>query len=207
MTFYRAILGLKAIYPTAWCKFMGLLTKTGQVTSYEDYDDGYYQLGLSPDLVPLTTGQYSGTTNITVFAKTIGLSNECVQDNRSGKMWARYVPQEIIGPGNDGLLLWKDATNSEDIFEFCKQANIAGLGEHSDWRVPNFRELSSLADLGKFNPAIDAAAFPSTPADFQFTSTTDKSNMLNCRVVSFAYGHSSSVVKTTAKYYCRLVRG
>ena len=91
--------------------------KTGQTTSYQDGDDGDLEKGVAKDYRILTAGQYSGTTNITINGKTHALSNECVRDNRTGLMWARYVPAADIGPATDGKLFWEQWTleDKEDI--------------------------------------------------------------------------------------------
>jgi len=68
------------------------------------------ELGVAPSYTVLTIGQYSGTINITINGKTATLSNECVRDNRTGKMFARYVVQSIIGPAADGKLFWEQWT-------------------------------------------------------------------------------------------------
>jgi hypothetical protein len=86
------------------------MLKTGQTTSYHADDDGDLELGIAPSYTTYTTGQYSGTTNLTINGKTIALSNECVQDNRTGLMWARYVPQTVIGPAANGMLFWEQYT-------------------------------------------------------------------------------------------------
>ena len=87
-----------------------LLLKTGQTTKYHDDDDGDLELGVAPSYSVLTTGQYSGTINITINGKTATLSNECVRDKRTGKMFARHVVQSDIGPAADGKLFWEQWT-------------------------------------------------------------------------------------------------
>jgi len=84
--------------------------KTGQTTSYQTGDDGDLEKGVDRDYTVLTAGQYAGTTNITINGKTHALSNNCVNDNRTGLMWARYVPTADIGPATDGKLFWKQYT-------------------------------------------------------------------------------------------------
>ncbi len=46
--------------------------KTGQTTSYVDFDDGYYEKGVARAYSVLTTGQYSGTFNIDLAHYTSG---------------------------------------------------------------------------------------------------------------------------------------
>lgn len=83
------------------------LLKTGQTVSYAAGDDGDLELGVPKRYTVLTTGQYSGTSNIVINGKTHALSNNCVKDLRTGLMWARYVPTADIGPAADGKLFWE----------------------------------------------------------------------------------------------------
>lgn len=106
--------------------------KTGQTTSYHDYDDGYYQIGQSRSYTILTAGRYNGTTAITINGKTHNLSNNCVKDNKTGLMWARYVPTADIGPGANGRLFWEQWTldNKTDIsFDAANSKITSGAGE------------------------------------------------------------------------------
>ena len=182
------------------------LLKTGQTVLYHAGDDGDLELGVEHDYTILTTGQYAGTTNIVINAKTHALSNNCVIDNQTGKMWARYVPLGDIGPDNNGKLFWTDAVNGEDIWAFVQQANANSLGGHNDWRVPNYHELASIVDLGNCNPAIDTVAFPSTPSDSHWTASTFASNTTLAFYVYFDNGIMYSITKSVYKFYARLIR-
>ena len=93
------------------------LLKTGQTVSYATGDDGDLELGVPKDYTILTTGQYSGISNIVINGKTHALSNNCVRDLHTGKMWARYVPTGDIGPTADGKLFWEQwkLSNKTDI--------------------------------------------------------------------------------------------
>lgn len=85
----------------------GKLLVTGQTTSYHAGDDGDLENGLAHDFTVLDAGQYSGTSAITINGKTCNLSNNCVKDNNTDLMWARYVAQTGIGAGADGKLFWE----------------------------------------------------------------------------------------------------
>ena len=183
------------------------LLKTGQTVSYHADDDGDLELGVAHDYTVLSTGQYAGATNIVINGKTHALSNNCVQDNNTGKMWARYVPTADIGPDNNGKLFWEDATNGEDIWAFVSQANANNLGGHNDWRVPNRHELPSIINIGNYNPVIDTTAFPSTPSDYHWTSSTRPGTTTSAFIVGFYNGYVNGSGKQTGKYYVRLVRG
>jgi hypothetical protein len=41
--------------------------------------------------------------------------------------------------------------------------NKNGFAGHTDWRVPNIRELGTLVELQCFQPSINSAVFPNTP--------------------------------------------
>lgn len=181
--------------------------KTGQTTSYETGDDGDLEKGIAKEYTILTTGRYSGTTDIIINSKTHSLSNNCVKDNKTGLMWARYVPLADIGPDSDGKLLWIDAANAEHIWSFVSQANANSLGGYNDWRIPNTFELLSIANHGAYNPCIDTTAFPSTPATYHWTSTTYLGDTSMSFDLSFYYGTLYNHVKSTSKDYVRLVRG
>jgi len=82
------------------------LKKTGQTTSYQTGDDGDLEKGIAHRYRVHTTGQFSGTTNITINGKTHALSNNVVKDLVTGLWWVRYVPNADIGPATDGTLFW-----------------------------------------------------------------------------------------------------
>lgn len=180
--------------------------KTGQAVQYDGReDDGFWQKGISRLYQTLTVGQYAGTTNITVNGKTIAMENHAVKDMRTGKMWMRRTPDSDLGPGNDGKLLYIDAVNAEDIFEFCDQAKASNLSGHNDWYVPNTVECLQILDLGVRNPCIDVIVFPSTPVDYFWTGNTK----LNPTTDAFRYHMDNADVNHAAKttaHYIRLVR-
>lgn len=93
--------------------------KTGQTTSYHADDDGALEKGIARFYTVLDSGQYAGTSNITINGKTHALSNECVRDNRTGLMWARYVPDADIGPATDGKLFWDQWTLAAESCTFA----------------------------------------------------------------------------------------
>lgn len=70
-----------------------------------DRDHGFYRKGITRSYTALTTGDYSGTTNISDGTYTETKSNNCVLDNRTGLIWTK-TPSATVGPGNDGLLVW-----------------------------------------------------------------------------------------------------
>jgi uncharacterized repeat protein (TIGR01451 family) len=88
------------------------------------------------------------------------------------------------------------------------QANAVSYKGFTDWRVPNVAELESIAKIDSYTvgvPAIDTTAFPGTPLDWFWTSTTYMPFPSNALIVYFYDGYSSASHKSST-YYVRLVR-
>ena len=171
----------------------GPLLKTGQITDFTPAgrttkDDGGFQRGIAGSKLDaqyniLTTGQYAGTTNITVNAIVDAHTNACVFDKVTGLMFNREQTPLIYGTGAQGLL-WDDTAGAdEDIFKYCDQANLSALSNFIDWRVPNIEELYSLFNLEK-NPSIpNITAFPVWPTPNIWSSTTSSNNTTRAKQV------------------------
>ncbi len=189
----------------------GMLLATGQITSYgsgDGVDDGALQKGIVKAYTILTTGQYSGTTDITINSKTDAHSNNCVLDNNTGLMWSRTASASV-GPESDGKLPWTTTgagTTAEGIFPYCAAANAAGLAGYSDWRVPNEKELESLFDEEASTSYPNSTAFPVWSATDFWSSTTASNNNLNAKYVQYLNGTMGPLAKTNTRM-CVLVRG
>lgn len=73
------------------------------------------------------------------------------------------------------------------------------LGGRDDWRLPGPRELASLVDYGRSDPATDAAAFPDTAVD-HYWSTTYVKDGTAAWGVDFRDGYVSNYQKGSAAY-------
>lgn len=56
------------------------------------------------------------------------------------------------------------------------------------WRLPEVKELESLVDRTRSNPAIDTTVFPGTVSRWHWSSTPYASNPSSAWVVDFTYG-------------------
>jgi hypothetical protein len=77
-------------------------------------------------------------------------SDDCVTDNLTGLMWAKNA-------NAGGSVTWNEA------IDYAKNVTLCG---HSDWRLPNRKELRSLIDFGKWGPALPQGhPFTNVPSD------------------------------------------
>lgn len=116
-------------------------------------------------------------------------------DNNTGLMWAKDGNGAGCNNGNQSV--WANAVS---------WANGLDFAGHSDWRLPNVRELQSIADYGTAGPAIDATYFPNTQSGYYWSSTTYHTDILAAWGVEFNAGRVNGFGKT-AYYYVRAVRG
>ncbi len=98
------------------------------------------------------------------------VSGATVIDNHTGLRWTRcsMLSGETIDvsrgcTGNPVKYTWEGAINA------CEHLELAGI---SNWRLPNVRELQSIATHYRFRtPMIDPRVFPNT-VDGQYWSST-----------------------------------
>ena len=186
------------------------IKNTGAVTSYAPggytwKDDGALQYGAISNYTVLTTGQYSGNTNVVVNGKTSVQPNACVIDNLTGLMWNSRQAASI-GPASNGLLYWDDSAGAnEDIGTYATACNTAGLAGHNDWFIPDFNQLISLFDASAAATPLYNPAFSFTGANL-WTSTTYEPD--TTKALAFNYNTLATLIglKNTATLYVITVR-
>ena len=109
--------------------------------------------------------------------------NETVIDTETGLMWTR-CPIGLSGSN------CSTGTATEGDWKWALEtANSSTHAGFSDWRVPNVKELDSLAAHNCFGPAINAVIFPNTPTNRNFASSTHNNNSVsNFQVYSYFSG-------------------
>ena len=119
--------------------------KTGQTISHATGDDGDLQKGVAwPD--PRFTDNENGT----------------VTDNLTGLMWLKeanhigenYPEFDNDGTAGNGAVTWQHALNFVGDMNAGSYSNCG----HTDWRLPNVKELQSLIHYGVYDPAVPNTA-------------------------------------------------
>src|SRR2546427_1367377 len=80
------------------------------------------------------------------------------------------------------------STTSGSFLHNINMERGTGLGGHSDWRLPNIRELMTIVDYSRFSPAIDPAFTPTATVSY-WSSTTAVSDPSQAFGVDFANGN------------------
>lgn len=127
-----------------------------------------------------------------------------VTDSTNGLMWK--LDYEMLVPGHPGD--WQDRVDTFD-WQTCLQRSVTDTtGGHTDWRLPNIKELQSLVPYTHVNPAIDSA-FPPTPFQSIFWSSTPtmdfQGNQNLSWLVAFDAGGTIPMPRNFAQY-ARFVR-
>ena len=90
---------------------------------------------------------------------TVSADGTEVTDGRTGLVWRRCAEGMAVTGG----------TCTGTASNFTHEAALTRAGAQATstsvaWRLPNVKELASIVDRSKSNPAIDSVAFPATPA-------------------------------------------
>ncbi|MBK8398818.1 MAG: DUF1566 domain-containing protein [Leptospiraceae bacterium] len=94
-----------------------------------------------------------------------------------------------------------------EAFDSCQTENILATNGYTNWRVPSYPELASIAALGK---VVLINWFPNTPDDFFWSSWSNEKDFSGstARAISFSFdkiGEEQNINKTT-KLFVRCVR-
>jgi Protein of unknown function (DUF1566) len=131
---------------------------------------------------------------------TVSANGQEVTDTKTGLIWRRCAEGMIASAGT--------CTGTASTFPHeaaLTRASTQAAATGVAWRLPSVKELSSIADKTRSNPAIDTTAFPATPASYFWSSSPYVGNALNAWVVDF-YGGGVYGYYRSFTYYVRLVR-
>ncbi len=152
------------------------IKKTGQTKSYNQdgdevtdgsvKDDGHYQKGVAHS--------YSRDD-----------SKEIVTDHITGLMWQdnESIEKPWVTQANYDARNYFD-TSGDTATIYCASLD---LGDYTDWRLPTIKELESIIDYDRYDPAI-SSVFVHVGSDVYWSSTTAKRYHNNAWIVYFHTG-------------------
>ena len=152
---------------------------------------------------------YSGKSNSTSW-KSSPYSVRAVRDGqgKAGNTLPAFVDNgDGTITGTITGLMWQKQDdgcyrNWLSAISYCEGLSLAG---YDDWRLPNIKELASIVDSTRFNPAIDPVF--SDVKWWYWSSTSDSNNSILAREMHFQAGADSSYGKTANEWNVRAVRG
>ncbi|WP_207682346.1 Lcl domain-containing protein [Desulfonema magnum] len=117
-------------------------------------------------------------------------NDETVKDNETKLIWQKQGPESPM--------TWKDA------LAYCENLSLGGSEE---WRLPTIKELASLADLSKSDPAVNAEYFPDITKNAVYWSATTYLNKPDSAWgMACDLGNDNTYIKSDA-FRVRAVRG
>jgi hypothetical protein len=114
------------------------------------YGTNHQSAQSSPKYVRAVRGRYPWPQDR--FKKN---DDHTITDTTTGLMW-----QEQLA---DTKKSWDDALS------YCEDLELSG---YNDWRLPNFKEILSIADYQRYSPAVDTDFFDNIKSSYYWTSTT-----------------------------------
>ncbi|MEA3290793.1 MAG: DUF1566 domain-containing protein [Pseudomonadota bacterium] len=127
-------------------------------------------------------------------------SNGTATDNKTGLMWAQCA-EGLSGGGcaTGGITThtWQAA------LDLAAASTHAG---HTDWRLPNLKELASIVEIACSSPAINATIFPNTLGAYFWSASPNANYSSYAWFVRF-YNGGDSYYSRSYGNRVRLVRG
>ncbi len=119
------------------------------------------------------------------FTVGTGAEVDCVTDNLTGLMWVK-TPDSTVRQ-------WQAALDYADVLPLCG---------YSDWRLPNRKELRSLANYGQPNSAtwLNTQGFSNVQADVYWSSSTYAAGTADAWNVDMYDGYVNAYSKANNDY-------
>jgi hypothetical protein len=132
--------------------------------------------------------------------------DEIIADNLTGLLWAKDAnlimtrdPEfDNDGATGDGCVTWQNA------LAYIAMLNQGNYGGHSDWRLPNIRELKSLINYGESSPSgwltLTGQGFADVQEGYYWSSTTAALSPSQAWTAAVWFGDLTVQYKTNSLY-------
>ena len=182
------------------------LPATGQTTCWDS----------SRNVIPCAGTGQDGELRKGAPLAYVDNGNGTVTDLNTGLVWEKLSDDGTVHD-KDNLYTWADAFTAH-----VATLNGMSFAGHTDWRLPNVRELQSIVDYQTINPAV-ASAFNNncsrgcqattcscTASGDYWSSTSSVSDPSGAWYVTFSYGRVDAFGRSGGKSsaaFVRAVRG
>ncbi|WP_440055002.1 DUF1566 domain-containing protein [Pseudoalteromonas sp. T1lg65] len=125
-----------------------------------------------------------------------------ITDTLSGLMWQRCSYGQTYNQDSESCEGAAQQITWQQALQAAVDDKTAG---HSDWQVPNIKELASIVNHNCVTPAINETVFIDTKSNNYWSSSTDRSAQQFAWVYQFADG-KNNLTEKSADAFLRFVR-
>lgn len=135
---------------------------------------------------------YDTLTSTTPTANFTIVTNGMTQDTKTGLMWTRCSYGQTWDSANSTCtgapvsITWQDA---------LQLSTTVTYGGHTDWRLPNVKELATIVEQSCVDPAINLTIFPATSPENYWTGTTVNDELTWAWGLAFYNGRNNNKEK------------
>lgn len=123
----------------------------------------------------------------------IAISAFWVQHSRANAPPNQYEIKSGTVRDTKSLLTWEQVPSAPESIHVSAQVYCSSLSlDGGGWRLPSMKELMTIVDETRTNPAIDTTAFPNTPSVGFWTSSSRLSKGNHIWYVDFSIGDTGS---------------
>ena len=127
-----------------------------------------------------------------------------VTDKQTSLMWKQCAESQS-GPAcataTAARFTWDSALQQPETVN-----TTGGFAGHTNWRLPNIKELSTLVERACYAPSINITIFPATPSSNFWSSTPGAYSLGGAFYINFTYGDINGAPRYYDYFQVRLVR-
>jgi len=172
---------------------------------YFGYGGGNYSRKYTSHYVRAVRGEQSGAFGDLVVGSFDTWNSESTENSKTRNSYTDNGNGTVTDTST-GLMWQQDGSNHKNWKDALAYCEDLGLGDYTDWRLPTIKEIKSLVDDSRYNPAINITFFSSTVSSVYWSSTTNADDTNNAWGVNFYDGYDDYYYKSDS-YYVRAVRG